>query len=411
MWKLDDMAQPRELIAHLLRRATFGPFPGQVESFDGLSFNDAVSRVMATPAQEVAPLDITTANTRLFDDMIHWWPRMMRTDQAGIHEKMTFFWHSLIPSSMEKCDHATVFTQHLVMRKHAMGNVRDLLQEITIDAAMLQYLDGAGSFALTPNENYSREIMELFALGRDGGYTEGDVRAGAKALSGWWIDWDNGGEVKFRPESALGSPVTFLGKSVANERDVVNAIVDHPNSAPYIASRVHQFFCGAKPADDRQAELGKLLRDNNFEIAPVVESVLRHPTFVESMRNRARTPVEWVASTSRFLGVEIDSWPLLEMGMRPFSPPNVAGWPSTLNWFSAGAAFSWAAVSSDNAWQAAIVDSPDLVTKMIERAGIYDMSESTLTAINAAVASVVKPNERAAMAYTLIATSPEFVTA
>jgi uncharacterized protein (DUF1800 family) len=405
------MSEPRQQIAHLLRRATFGPFPGQVESYDGLSVDEAVTRLLDAGPQEIAPLDVSVNNERRFDDMIHWWPNTMRTDQSGLHEKMTFFWHSLVPSSIEKCDLATVYQQHLLLRRNAMGNVRQLLQEVTVDAAMLQYLDGAGSFALTPNENYSREIMELFALGRDGGYTEADVRAGAKALAGWWIDWDNNGEVKFNPGSALGQPVSFLGKQVSNEREVVDAIVDHPNSAPYIGGRVHHFFCGTAPTPERRAELGTLLRDANMEIRPVVEAVLRHPTFMESARNRARTPVEWVAAASRFLEVNIDSWPLLEMGMRPFSPPNVAGWPSTLNWFSAGAVFTMVSQTYEKAWDAQVLEGDDLITLMATRAGIFDLSDTTRIAITSALNGLTKPHERAAICYALVATCPEFVTA
>jgi uncharacterized protein (DUF1800 family) len=404
------MEATRGEIAHILRRTTFGPFPGQVERYDGMSIDDVVTSLLVAGEQAIVPPDVSQANQRRFDDLVHWWPLTMRTDAAGLHEKMTFFWHSLIPSSIEKCELSTMFEQHLLLRRHALGNVRALLHEITLDRAMLQYLDALGSFATTPNENYARELMELFALGRDNGYTETDVRNGARALAGYSIDWDNGMTLQFDPRSALGSPVPFLGRRVMNASDVVDAVVDHPNCAPYIASRVHMFFVGEPASDARRAELGAILRDSGMEIMPVVESVLRSPEFVASTRNRSRTPVEWVCAAARFLGVDIDSWTLLEMGMRPLSPPNVSGWPPEIDWFSAGAAFAWVEHSYDRAWGTGVDDGPDLVDRVAARAGVFDLSDTTRRAIDTAIAGI-GPAERVAMAHALMASAPEFVTA
>jgi uncharacterized protein (DUF1800 family) len=403
-------ATPQQ-IAHILRRTTFGPFPGQVEGYAGRSVDEVITSLLAAGEQPITPPDVSPANQRRFDDLIHWWPRTMRTDQAGLHEKMTFFWHALIPSSIEKCELSTVFEQHLLLRRHALGNVRTLLHEITLDRAMLQYLDALGSFSSMPNENYARELMELFALGRDNGYTETDVRNGARALAGYSLDWDNGMTLQFNPVSALGAPVPFLGTSVMNASDVVDAVIDHPNCAPYVASRVHAFFCGGAPSPERQAELGTILLEANMEIRPVVESVLRHPSFMDSARNRARTPVEWVCATARILNVDIDSWPLAEMGMRPLSPPNVAGWPPELDWFSAGAAFAWVTTSYDRLWASGVPDGPDLVDRVAVRAGIYDLSDTTRAAVQGTLDTLANPEERVAMAHALMVTSPEFVTA
>jgi uncharacterized protein (DUF1800 family) len=406
-WHNACMAASREQIAHLLRRTSFGPFVGQVESFDGLSIDDAVTRVMNTPPKDVVPPDLTDANPRAYDDMIHWWPNQMASDEAGLHEKMTFFWHALIPSSIEKCEMNSVLAQNFLLRRHALGNVRQLLQDITVDLAMLQYLDGAGSFATTPNENYARELMELFALGRDGGYTEVDVKAGARALAGYWIDWNNNRQINFSPESALGGPVDFLGRRVQTATDVVDTVVDHPSCAPYVAGKVHAFFCGVAPSPERRAELGQVLRDANMEIRPVVESVLRHPTFWESSRNRARTPVEWACTAARFLNVALEYWPLLEMGMRPLSPPNVAGWPSELNWLSAGAVFSWTTLAYE---QSGRRDAETDLDALAARAGIFELSSQTRSSIGSAMAGL-DPESASRLAHTLLLLAPEFVMA
>jgi uncharacterized protein (DUF1800 family) len=405
------MAATREQIAHVLRRATFGPFPGQVEQFDGWDVVDVIDHLLNLPAQEFAAPNTSEDNDDRYGEVINWWPRAMRNDNAGLHEKVTFFWHSLVTSSINKCDIGLVFNQHLLLRRNALGNVRTLLQEITIDAAMLQYLDGNGSIASAPNENYSRELMELFALGRNQGYSETDVRAGAQALAGWWVDYDNNLEVKFNADNALTAPVTFLGREVMNAQDVVNAVVDQPQCANYIAGKLHHFFCGVAPSEERQATLGNLLRDNNMEVRPVVEAILNDPSFMESTRNRARTPVEWAATVSRFLGVEVDAWVLDQMGMQPFNPPNVAGWPPGTRWFSTGAVFSWIGQTYDRAWDTEVIDDPDLVTLVAARAGIFDLSPSTRGAIDTAIADLEERRARASMVHMLIAASPEFVTA
>jgi uncharacterized protein (DUF1800 family) len=405
------MAASREQIAHILRRTTFGPFPGQVESYDGLSVDDVISRVLNTTAQELAAPNLDEGNDDRYGELVNWWPRAMRNDQAGLHEKMTFFWHGLVTSSINKCDIDLVFTQHQILRRHALGNVRALLQEVTIDAAMLQYLDGNGSRAEAPNENYSRELMELFALGRQGGYTEADVRSGAKALAGYSLDYEHGRAVVFNPESALSEPVSFLGRDVLNAQDVVNAVVDHESCAAYIADKIHHFFCGTAPSDERRAQLGQRLRDNDMEVGPVVEAVLRDETFMDSMHNRARTPVEWACTASRFLGTEIDAWALDQMGMQPFKPPNVAGWPPGARWFSTGAVFSWVSQTYDKAWDTEVVDTPDLVALVAARAGIFELSEATRTSIDTAISELTERRARASMAHMLIAASPEFVTA
>jgi uncharacterized protein (DUF1800 family) len=401
----------RTLIAHLLRRTSFGPFPGQVESFDGLSYDEAVSRVMeAAPLQLAAP-DVSEGNDDRYGDMTTWWPTAMVNDGAGLHEKMTFFWHSLFTSSINKCDIGALWRQHELLRQYALGNVRELLQKITLDAAMLQYLDGNGSSAEAPNENYSRELMELFALGRGAGYTETDVRAGARALAGYWVDGEKGMLVVYEPDMATASPVWFLGRQVSTAEEVVNTVVDHEACAPYLVGRLHHFLVGAFPSDERRAELAAILRDTGFETYPVVENILRSSDFQAAQRNRSRTPLEWYASTSRFFDNQLDTWVLNQMGMVPFDPPNVAGWPPGRRWFSTGAAFTWAAQAYDNAWDTQVVDVEDPITAVAERAGIYDLSVETRTTIEEALNGVDERRARASLIHMLIAVSPEFVTA
>src|ERR1700687_2170069 len=137
---------------------------------------------------------------------------------------MVWFWHGHLTSSEDKVgDWKRVYDQHLLLRRHALGNFRELLQAITVDPAMLVYLDGDGSTADAPNENYGRELMELFALGR-GNYSQADVRAAAGALSGWSVD--DRGRPSFDPAAGPPRPVALLGHRVNDAASVVDAICD-----------------------------------------------------------------------------------------------------------------------------------------------------------------------------------------
>ena len=218
-------------IAHVLRRTTFGPFPGQVKALAPKGVDAAITRILAAKALATTPappLDDDGSNAP-----VDWWLDRMANPNAGIHEKMTWFWHGHLTTSHSKVFRWKVeFPQHLLLRKYAMGNFRTLLQKITVDAAMLLYLDGSWSTADDPNENYSRELMELFVLGR-GNYTQDDVRNGAKALAGWYVDWDTG-KIGFNDWGALDAPVPYLGKSVKRAPDVVDAVLAHPRSAPWV---------------------------------------------------------------------------------------------------------------------------------------------------------------------------------
>ena len=180
------MDETRARIAHLLRRTGFGPHPGQVDALVGGGVKGALDAVLAAAPLRPDPPQLGTKDD--YAQLLRWWLEVMARPEAGLHEKLVWFWHGHLTSSIAKASPLEMARQHQLLRTHALGNFRALLQEITVDAAMLGWLDGDGSVAEAPNENYAREMMELFALGHDAGYTEADVRAGAIALSGWHVD-------------------------------------------------------------------------------------------------------------------------------------------------------------------------------------------------------------------------------
>lgn len=397
-------------IAHVLRRTTFGPFPGQVKALAPKGVDAAITRILAAKALATTPappLDDDGSNAP-----VDWWLDRMANPNAGIHEKMTWFWHGHLTTSHSKVFRWKVeFPQHLLLRKYAMGNFRTLLQKITVDAAMLLYLDGSWSTADDPNENYSRELMELFVLGR-GNYTQDDVRNGAKALAGWYVDWDTG-KIGFNDWGALDAPVPYLGKSVKRAPDVVDAVLAHPRSAPWVVGRIHLFLTGAAPARPVNA-LAKTFRANGFETRPIVEAIVRDPSFMRGRLNRARTPVEWIIPAMAALGLtrkDLRRWTLYDMGQVPFHPPSVAGWPAGLRWLSPSFALARAAFATDATGITAVANAADPVAAALERCSLYEVSDQTMTALRDAADSLPNAKERATVLLGLIVGSPDFALA
>jgi uncharacterized protein (DUF1800 family) len=399
----------RALIAHLLRRCGFGPHPGQVEALVPKGVPGAIDTVLSAPPLAPAPAEFGTDDD--YGVLRTWWLEVMGRPDAGLHEKMVWFWHGHITSSIDKSLVQLMWRQHQLLRKHALGNFREMVQAVTVDAAMLHWLDGNGSTAEAPNENYGRELMELFTLGRDGGYTEADVRAAAYALSGWSIDEENGNEAVFDPATGPAHPVTLLGKPVSNAAEVINVVCDHESCAPFVVGRIHRFLAGVNPDDARRAELASIFRQSGLEIGPVVENIVRHPSFLAARLNRPRFPIEWFVAAQAVMGTAFDDNVLELLGQVPFNPPNVAGWPVGPRWLSAGATFTRAQAAWDHAGDTEVVDTEDPVTTILEKAGLFELSAETRSAMEAAARGVEQRRERASVLHALAICCPEFALA
>jgi uncharacterized protein (DUF1800 family) len=405
------MVDDRAAIAHLLRRTTFGPVPGQVESLNAGGVTAALDAILAAtdPALPAPP------NMSGWDP-ITWWMTRMADPAVGLHEKMVWFWHGHLTSSIEKVGQwQWMWNQHLLLRDNALGNFRTLMQAITIDAAMLVYLDGDPSVVTAPNENYSRELMELFCLGI-GNYSEADVKNGAKALAGYDVDWQTG-VVTFHPEYALTSPVNYLGKSVQTTQHVIDAVVDHPACAPWIAGKLYRYFVGVSPSPTRLNELATLFRSGGLEIKPLVDAILRDPLFLDpqTRNNRARQPVEWVTAAFAAAGASNPGWATSvtnDLGQLPFEPPSVAGWPGGTRWLAASDALVRAGLAIDGPVLAEITNSADMVGTTLARCSLYEVSPATRAALDGIAATTALPTwQRSRILFATAVTSPEFALA
>jgi uncharacterized protein (DUF1800 family) len=405
------MADDRAAIAHLLRRTTFGPQPGQVEQLNAGGVAAALDGILAaTPPPIPAPPEMNGWGP------ITWWMTRMADPAVGLHEKMVWFWHSHLTSSIDKVSQwEWMWNQHLLLRDNALGNFRTLMQAITIDAAMLVYLDGDPSVVTAPNENYSRELMELFCLGI-GNYTETDVKNGAKALAGYDVDWQTGA-VNFYPQYALTSPVPYLGTSVQTTQQVIDTVVDHPACAPWIAAKLYRYFVGVSPSANRLNELAAVFRNANLEIRPLVEAILRDPLFLDpSVRNnRARLPVEWVTAAFAAAGTSNPGWATSvsnDLGQLPFEPPSVAGWPGGTRWLAASDALVRAGLAIDGPVLAEITNAADMVGTTLTRCSIYDTSPATRAALDGIAATTALPKwQRSRILFATAVTAPEFALA
>lgn len=397
------MATDPALVAHLLRRLTFGPRPGDLDRYADLDPAEIVRSLLDAPPVAPDPPGLGTGDD--YTVLLRWWLDVMASPDAGLHERMVWFWHGHLTSSLDKCAPLHMYRQHELFREHALGNFRALMQAIAIDPAMLFWLDGAGSNAEAPNENFAREAMELFTLGH-GNYTEDDVRAGAIAFSGWWVDED--GNAQFDATSGPQRAVALLGAEVASAEQAVDVLCDHPACAPFVAAEVHAALTGRRPDDGRLAELAATFRDSGLEIRPLVEAIVTHESFLDRSEPRPRTAVEWWLAVRHLYEMDIEPWALDGLGQLPFSPPNVAGWPGHDRWISAGATFSKAQLALDHAWDVGTLDDGDPVVDVLWRAGLPEVSDATRELLTNAASSVEGRRERATVLHALVAMTPEF---
>lgn len=408
----------RSMVAHVLRRTTFGPFPGQIDAAAGSGASVAIDTVLAAPpldAGEPALID-DSDNDADFDRPVRRWLSLMANRNAGIHEKMVWFWHGHLTSSYDKVGvWRMMWRQHLLLRQHALGNFREMVQAITVDPAMLVYLDGAESTADAPNENYGRELMELFTIGR-GNYGQDDVHAAATALAGWQVD-DRRATASFDSESGNNTPVTFLGNSVVRASDIVDVVCNHSACPPFIAAKLHRFLAGEDPSPERLQHLADVFASSGLEIRPLVEAIVRDESFLELRMNRPRYPVEWVIAALGTFGIDKPRMiyeHVSTLGQVPFYPPNVAGWPPGPRWVSASHALARAALAAQAPAIAEVRDAADPVAAAFERGAVYEPTPPTRASVEKvadAVSTKEDPDDRAAVILATVVSSPEFALA
>jgi uncharacterized protein (DUF1800 family) len=352
----------RETIAWLLRRAGWGPAPGELDDRIADGVAATIDRLVDPDGHGVpkapdpwANVDFTlpavgrngsqAARARVrakaraqTEEAIGAWLDHLVATTNPLVEWMAWFWHGHFVSGIDKVHYPAQMVQQLrTYRSLALAPFPQLVRAATVDPAMLVYLDGATSTGTNPNENYGRELLELFTLGI-GNYTENDVQAGARALTGWTAP-RHSGKSQFERLRHDDTPQTYLGVQGVHDVDsVVAAVTNHPQCAPFIAGKLARAILGTTVDQSLVNQLAMEFRSSALDTRVLVRSILRAGANGEGVES-VNEPVPWLVSAQRATGAALSDARRLQSlraaGQLPFHPPNVAGWPMGTTWFGA----------------------------------------------------------------------------
>jgi uncharacterized protein (DUF1800 family) len=331
----------REGAQRLLWRAGFGPRPGQAAALAGQPVQQVVygltrpsgPAVLSGPEpvdEDGNPLDPVDA---WGEDHCWWLDRMIRSDQQLV-ERMTYIWHDWFANSNDKVDsQQLMLDQNNLFREMCLGNFHDLFLAVTSNPAMLVFLDGIYNDKYDPNENYAREMMELFSLGADrGAYTQDDVHEMARTLTGWEAESSEEGlqNFHFEPERHDTTAKTVFGQTGNwNWEDAVRLCVTHPLHPSFFVTKLWGYFISSELDELTLGALEGLYVSSGYSIRAVVEAILQHPDFYEGPE-LVTPPVVYNAGLLRSIGRYIDTtdwaWLSSAAGQQLFYPPNVSGW-------------------------------------------------------------------------------------
>ncbi|MFN2461699.1 MAG: DUF1800 domain-containing protein [Candidatus Velthaea sp.] len=356
----------RRRAAHLLRRAGFGGTPDDVTRLAAMRMNGAVDSLVQfadasqlPPMPELQPLypalqrkgaadpeaaraAAMQANRLRVQEIAAlqtWWLNRMISTPAPLQEKMTLFLHGHFTSAPGKgVQPSDLAAQNQLYRQSALGNFHELAQAVSRDPAMLLYLDNARSAKAHPNENYARELMELFTLGI-GNYTENDVRESARAFTGWSVRRGQG--FVFNARQHDDGVKTFLGQTGNFDgNNIVDIIFQQPAASRRLAERLISYFVYDDPEPALVDAFAAVIRKNNFELQPSVSTLLRSNVFYSDRAYRAlvKSPVEFVVGAYQTFGIaQVDPVALnalRRMGQVLFNPPSVKGWDGGAAWLN-----------------------------------------------------------------------------
>jgi len=364
----------RDKGAHLLRRFGLGASEAELDFYlrDGL--NGAIDRLLDYSSVDEA-LDVdarTLVNDRgqlRLPQLVSWWSLRMLTTRRPLQEKMTLFWHDHFATSASKVQQGPLMLQqNETLRRHATGSFKTFLTEMSKDPAMLFWLDNQENVRGKPNENFAREVMELFTLGI-GNYTEQDVQEAARAFTGWAFvrerpqEGQPRGQARFifRPGRHDAGPKTILGKTAAfSGEQLLDLLCDHPRTAEYLTQKVWEWFAYADPEPALIERHARIFRASGLDIKELLRSIMRSSEFYSAKAERkiVKNPVDFCVATLRQLGVgemasdlarragtdgaprasmqsaAIAANSMKSMGMWLLYPPDVAGWESGQAWIT-----------------------------------------------------------------------------
>jgi uncharacterized protein (DUF1800 family) len=334
----------RSRVAHLLRRAGFGSTEAELDLYTSLGFAPTLDRLLnfdqvddSAVEQQVAAMPIDRRNAELA--RLSWMTRMLYT-RRPLQEKMVLFWHTHFATATSKVRGAdTMLNQIQLFRDNALGNFETLLQRVTRDPAMLIWLDNNQNRKGSPNENYAREVMELFTVGI-GNYTDADVKEAARAFTGYTANRQ--GQFTFNADQHDDGDKTFLGTTQNwDADDVLAALVRHPATARFLTTKLFKFFVYDTPDPSTIDRLAATYTSSGLDIKAVMRDIFTGPEFLsdQAFRGTVKQPVELVLGALKAFDVQNIGPDLPQatrrMGQDLLNPPDVSGWKGGDNWISA----------------------------------------------------------------------------
>lgn len=419
------MVSGRERVAHVVRRLSMGVHPDVVA--EAADVDSAIARALdrRAPAPVVPVPEPPAARDPALDrrqaaELVGWWIEAMRHAPRLVEERLVWFWHDHFATSLTKVRVPSLMArQHVTIRAHAAGSFADLARAVTKDPAMLLYLDGASSSAARRNENYGREFLELFTMGRDGGYSQDDVVAASRAFTGWVVNipgarlpvpaaspWD----AVFVRQRWDAGPKTLLGRTGAFDADAaVDVVLGHPATPRHVVRKLYRALVGLEPSPATWERLSAAF-GRDYAVLPLVESIVSDPAFTSdaAVRARVRTPVEKlvgmlqavpVPAGARAAGARPAADVLRTLGYVPFVPPDVGGFPegeALLTPHALVHAFDLVGALGGRPDRSVTDD----VDALLARFGLFDVDDRTRQAL----AATTDPTARVA----LVVASPEY---
>ncbi len=355
-------------VAHLLRRAGFGGSKAQVATLAAQPWATTVDQLLdfsSAPA-DVQPAYLTDPGAGDWEkeyQLQQWWLDRMATSTAPLQEKLTLFWHGHFATANYKvADMLLMYRQNALFRADATGNFRDLVQAMSLQPAMLIWLDNDPNEKGSPNENFARELMELFTLGVNR-YTQSDVVASARAWTGHnTLDSDREQYHFYASRHDTGMK-TFMGVTKNwDGPDIIDSILGTDATrkqiaARFIATKMWSFFAYPDPEPDVVNTLTTAFLANDLVIEDLVRAIFMHPDFVSTKAKQGlvRTPAEWVAASMRVLETAGDAvnpqWYMEDMGQQLFEPPNVSGWRPNDYWLTTSRLWARATWAANVVWR------------------------------------------------------------
>ncbi len=351
--------------AHLMRRAGFGGTPEQIEELRRLGPQLAAEKLLRFTAQdgtqsnphsiektfqEAQQQGVNNPAARAIPTLQAWWIHKMLQSREPLKEKLTLFWHGHFVSALDKVRNAFMLRdQNELFRNKGLGKFQDLVLEVSRDPAMLRYLDNDKNVKKHPNENYARELMELFTMGAHGGYTEKDVQEAARAFTGWTfsrqrLNANPDPKFIFNASQHDSGVKTVLGQTgKLGGEDVVRIVTNHPATPKFMTRKLWAFFVNEDVPHTVIEELSRTWVQSGGNIREVLLEMLSSEAFY-APENRVvliKSPLEYVIGTLRSLNIGLK--PAQEMGLigllnamaqAPFLPPDVSGWDAGLGWIS-----------------------------------------------------------------------------